>query len=89
MTRETDSQLSTLPGKRRRTGLAIAAAAIALWAAYAVSIGLRHHDGVPHAHIAAEDAAISHLLAESENTFAPPPAVVRGWKREPEQGQPR
>ena len=89
MRRETDSHQNTLPGKRRRTRLAIAAAGIALWAAYAVSIALRYHDDVPHAHVAAQDAAISHLLAETENPFAPPPAVVRGWKREPDQGQPR
>ena len=89
MTRETENQRDRMPGGRRRIGLAIAAVAIALWAAYAISTGLRHHDDVPPAHGAAEDAAISHLLAESESPFAPPPAVVRGWKRELDQGPPR
>ena len=78
-----------MPGRRRRAGLAIAVVAIALWAAYAVSVGLRHHDDVPPAPVATEDAAISHLLAESESPFGPPPAVVHGWKREPDQGPPR
>ena len=73
--------------RRGRRSLIIVAIAVVIWAAYLAGIETRQRTEIPRAGVGTSDAAVSHLLAESDYPFALPPVVVYEWTRQRDRGR--